>query len=53
VLVSEETSRRYDRLWLREPRQYLHDALLRAHAFLARFPGPDGDAKSPIELVQR
>lgn len=40
VLVSEEKSRTYDGLWLREPRQFLHDALPRAHAFLARFPPP-------------
>jgi hypothetical protein len=29
-------------LWLREPRQYLHDALPRAHAFVARFPALAG-----------
>jgi hypothetical protein len=29
-----------DGLWLREPRQYLHDALPRAHAFLRRFRAP-------------
>src|SRR5262249_57988031 len=40
VLVSEAKSPTYDRLWLREPRQYLHDALPRAHAFLARFGAP-------------
>ena len=40
VLVSEQKSRTYDGLWLREPTQYLHDALARAHAFLARFRGP-------------
>jgi hypothetical protein len=42
VLVSEAKSRTYGRLWLREPRQYLHDALPRAHAFVARFPAPAG-----------
>ena len=40
VLISEQDSRRYDGLWLREPGQYLHDALPRAHRFLARFPAP-------------
>ena len=40
VLVSERKSRQYDGLWLREPQQYLRNALPRAHAFLARFPGP-------------
>jgi hypothetical protein len=37
VLVSERKSRQYDGLWLREPRQFLHDALPRARAFLARY----------------
>ncbi|MBS0538159.1 MAG: hypothetical protein JSR47_05355 [Proteobacteria bacterium] len=40
VLVSEEASRRFDGLWLREPGQFLHDALPRARRFLSRFPGP-------------
>jgi hypothetical protein len=43
VLVSERKSREYDnydRLWLREPGQYLHDALPRAQQFLRRFPAP-------------
>ena len=40
VLISESESQTYDGLWLREPRQFLHDALPRAHAYLARFPGP-------------
>ena len=40
VLVSESRSRTYDGLWLREPRQFLHDALPRARAFLDRFPAP-------------
>jgi len=40
VLVSEAKSRRYDGLWLREPRQFLHDALPRARAFVRRFPAP-------------
>jgi len=38
VLVSEEKSRCYDGLWLREPGQYLHDAHERAKGFLDRFP---------------
>jgi hypothetical protein len=40
VLVSEAKSKTYDRLWLREPGQFLHDALPRARAFLDRFPPP-------------
>ena len=40
VLVSEVRSRLYDGLWLREPGQFLHDALPRARAFLERFPAP-------------
>ncbi|MBR0668859.1 hypothetical protein GXW71_31205 [Roseomonas hellenica] len=40
VLISEAKSRTYDRLWLREPGQFLHDALPRARAFLNRFPVP-------------
>ena len=36
VLVSEAKSRTYDGLWLREPGQFLHDALPRARAFLVR-----------------
>jgi len=40
VLVSEALSRRHEGLWLREPGQFLHDALPRARAYLARFPAP-------------
>ena len=40
VLISEEKSRTYDGLWLREPEQFLHNALPRAHAFLSCFPPP-------------
>jgi len=40
VLVSERKSRSYDGLWLREPTQFLQDALPRAHAFVGRFPPP-------------
>ena len=36
VLISEAKSRRYDSLWLREPGRFLHDALPRARAFVAR-----------------
>jgi len=42
VLVSEAESKRFDGLWLREPRQFLHDALPRADRFLDRFPPPPG-----------
>lgn len=40
VLVSEAKSRTYEGLWLREPGQFLHDPLPRAHAYLSRFPPP-------------
>jgi hypothetical protein len=40
VLISEARSRTYDGLWLREPRQFPHDALPRAEIFLDRFPAP-------------
>ena len=40
VLVSEAKSRTYDGLWLREPEQFLHNALPRAEAYLQRFPSP-------------
>lgn len=40
VLVSESESRTYEGLWLREPGQFLHDALPRARAYLNRFPSP-------------
>jgi hypothetical protein len=40
VLISNPKSRTYDGLWLREPAQFLHDALPRARAYLGRFPAP-------------
>lgn len=40
VLISGEKSKSYDGLWLREPEQFLHDALPRANEFLGRFPDP-------------
>jgi hypothetical protein len=40
VLISEAKSREIEGLWLREPKQYLHDAMPRARQFLARFPRP-------------
>ena len=42
VLVSEAKSLTYDGLHLREPRQFLHDGLPRARAFIDRFPPPPG-----------
>ena len=42
VLVSEAKSRTYSGLWLREPGQFLQDAMPRARAFLERFPAPWG-----------
>jgi hypothetical protein len=46
VLVSERRSRQIDGLWLREPTQFLHDALPRAHHFLNRF----GDIEARLTL---
>lgn len=41
VLVSEAASRAFDpALWLREPEQFLHDALPRARRYLDRFAAP-------------
>jgi hypothetical protein len=37
VLVSEQKSRQIEGLWLREPKQFLHDALPRARTFLDRY----------------
>jgi hypothetical protein len=37
ALISEAKSRTYDGLWLRQPDQFLHDALPRAYRFLGRF----------------
>jgi hypothetical protein len=44
ALVSERRSRQIEGLWLREPKQFLHDALPRARAFLDRF----GDIRTQI-----
>ncbi len=40
VLLSETASRSFEGLWLREPGQFLHDAMPRARAYLDRFPEP-------------
>ncbi len=40
ALISEAKSRTYEGLWLREPEQFLHDALPRARSYLNRFPPP-------------
>ena len=37
VLISEQRSRQIEGLWLREPKQFLHDAMPRARAFLDKF----------------
>jgi hypothetical protein len=44
ILVSEQRSRQIEGLWLREPTQFLHDALPRARAFLNRF----GDIRTQV-----
>lgn len=36
VLISEARSRTYDGLWLRQPDQFLHDAMPRAYRYLDR-----------------
>jgi hypothetical protein len=43
VLISEAKSRTYEGLWLREPKQFLHDAMPRAEKYIDR---------SIISLVQ-
>jgi len=40
VLISESKSRSYDGLWLKEPKQFLIDAMPRAQSYLKRFPAP-------------
>jgi hypothetical protein len=40
TLISEARSREFEGLWLREPKQYLHDAMPRAQRFLRRFAHP-------------
>lgn len=44
VLISEKKSRTYEGLWLRQPDQFLHDAMPRARAFVNRF----GDLRREI-----
>jgi hypothetical protein len=41
ALVSQAKSRTYDGLWLREPGQFLHDALPRAYRFVDQFSGAE------------
>ena len=40
VLISNEKSRTYDGLWLRQPDQFLENAMPRAEKFLDLFPEP-------------
>lgn len=40
ALISTEKSKTYPGLWLREPDQFLHNALPRARAYLDRFERP-------------
>lgn len=49
ILICEKASRTFQGLWLREPAQFLHDAMPRARRFLARFPSPQnaGNRLSP------
>jgi hypothetical protein len=46
VLVSEQRSRQVDGLWLREPNQFLYDAMPRARCFLDKF----GDVRARFTL---
>ena len=40
VLVSEKRSREYDGLWLREPSQFLHNAIPRAMNYIRKYHSP-------------
>ncbi len=40
VLISESKSRMHEGLWLKEPEQFLFDAMPRAQRYLKRFPVP-------------
>ena len=52
VLISEAKSRTYDGLWLREPKQFLHDALPRAERYLdgvnLNSCSAAGDGRAPL-----
>ncbi|SJZ39489.1 hypothetical protein SAMN02745126_00853 [Enhydrobacter aerosaccus] len=50
VLISEARSRQYEGLWLREPHQFLHDALPRARRYVDRFPAPRSAGKPRAQL---
>ncbi len=41
VLISEAKSKTFDGLWLRQPDQFLHNALPRAERFIDRYPTPN------------
>jgi hypothetical protein len=43
----------YDGLWLREPSQFLHDALPRARRFLDRFSAPDSNPSICLRAERR
>jgi hypothetical protein len=51
VLISETKSREIDGLWLREPTQYLHDAMPRARQFLVGFPHPPASVPGTIGRI--
>ncbi len=53
VLVSEARSLAMEGLHLREPGQFLHDALPRARRYLDRFPAPGAAACSAPSFVGR
>jgi hypothetical protein len=51
VLVSEARSRQIEGLWLREPGQFLFDALPRARSFLDKFGDIGRRLNQPASLV--
>ena len=50
VLGSESKSRMYDGLWLKEPTQFLFDAMPRAQTYLQRFPPPAERSPLPAHI---
>ena len=53
VLISGVRSRAHGGLWLREPSQFLHDALPRARAYLIRFPAPPDTRSLGLKPLHR
>jgi hypothetical protein len=51
ALVSSAKSRTYPGLWLKEPGEFLFDAMPRARAYLRRFPAPGDASAEPGAVV--